>query len=206
MPKRLAWERQEDETPKAHAAFRVYLELGAGRTVAATAEKIRASVVNTERWHRNHDWKSRALAFDQHTERVAQAARDRVTATTAAEWERRRLADLESIYQGGLKMRARGLNMLDYPLTTKKTTETEVSADDKTIIHHNTIKPANWTFATAGSLVEKSAAITTTAIDAALAEDDAFDPMNATPEECQAWLSRFFARKKAAQQAAGVIE
>ena len=69
------WERQENETNKAFQAFCIYRDLGAGRTLAAVAEKLRKSYDLIRRWSKNYFWQNRADAWDKMiSEKAAQKA------------------------------------------------------------------------------------------------------------------------------------
>lgn len=69
------WERRENKSSKAFQAFCVYRDLGAGRTLAAVAEKLRKSYDLIRRWSKNHYWQSRADAWDEMiSEKAAQKA------------------------------------------------------------------------------------------------------------------------------------
>ena len=53
------WERQEGESDKAFAAFRVYLEMGPKRSIAAVAQECTKSVSLIKRWSKRWDWRVR---------------------------------------------------------------------------------------------------------------------------------------------------
>ena len=67
------WLRHPDETAKAYAAFRYYRDLGAPRTAAKVREKFGLSLRLAERWSSVHAWVVRALAWDDHQDRIAVA-------------------------------------------------------------------------------------------------------------------------------------
>ena len=71
------WERQENESTKAFQAFCIYRDLGAGRTLAKVAEKLRKSYDLIRRWSKNYFWQNRADAWDKFiSEKAAQKAAD----------------------------------------------------------------------------------------------------------------------------------
>jgi hypothetical protein len=65
------WERQPEESPKAHAAFVAYRDLGASRTFVAAARQLAKSCSLLRRWAVTHRWRERVHAWD-----VAQARED----------------------------------------------------------------------------------------------------------------------------------
>ena len=75
MSEKNLWERQENESNKAFQAFCIYRDLGAGRTLAAVAEKLRKSYDLIRRWSKNYFWQNRADAWDKMiAEKAAQKA------------------------------------------------------------------------------------------------------------------------------------
>lgn len=90
------WERQEEETDKAFAAFCIYRDMGAGRSLAGawqkqrkdggkTAEKTTNPPRYWEQWSSLYSWSARAVAYDEHLAAVAvTAAEDNVRALAAA--------------------------------------------------------------------------------------------------------------------------
>ncbi len=74
------------ETAKAYAAFRVYLELGPERTIAAVSKKCGKSEGFLQRWGRKYDWLGRSKAFDQHFNEIQRKAIEQVACDRAVEW------------------------------------------------------------------------------------------------------------------------
>ena len=59
------WDRMRDESPRAHAAFKMWLESEKrSLTDVAQSSKFQCSVANLSRWSRVHDWQGRAWAYD----------------------------------------------------------------------------------------------------------------------------------------------
>lgn len=183
------WQRLSRETHKSFRAFGVFLDLGADRTIKAAAASLGQAEEGLSRWATANDWHDRAAAWDNHNRNVIQAARDEVNARKAGEWEERRLAECEDVYQLAKELRDKARLMINSALYAQK------SKDGKTVI-----RPANWTFATASSLARQSAELTALAISEAL-EPEPFEPTEATPEECVAFVQRMSARRKAVRAA-----
>jgi len=64
-PKINPWDKREDESSKAYAAFWAYLKLGTERSVEEAAKTIQKSPGVLNRWARRFDWKKRAEAWDE---------------------------------------------------------------------------------------------------------------------------------------------
>lgn len=68
------WERREGETPKAFAAFCVYRDMGASRSLDKTRQELGKSAGYTrvlEDWSSHHNWGRRADLYDEHLSGVA---------------------------------------------------------------------------------------------------------------------------------------
>ena len=67
-----AWERQSGETAKRFQAFRVYIELDPqDRSVPKVAARLgKKSTAHLYKWHREHEWSQRAVAWDDERARV----------------------------------------------------------------------------------------------------------------------------------------
>jgi len=89
MVKQYEFEQLPRESAKAFAAFRVYLELGAQRSLATVAGKLGKSKVLMERWSRKYDWGSRVAAYSSHLATVEREATEAMTRASAVLWEER---------------------------------------------------------------------------------------------------------------------
>lgn len=70
-----AWERQPGETVKAYRAFRTYLELGQGRTLAEAARNLgHRNAKTVEAWSRKNGWQARLAAWEDRASKRADAA------------------------------------------------------------------------------------------------------------------------------------
>ena len=67
------WLRHPDETARAHAAFRYYRDLGAARSQVKVGQKLGVSSQHLSCWSKAHAWVRRALAWDDHQDRIAVA-------------------------------------------------------------------------------------------------------------------------------------
>lgn len=58
------WDRQQGEGRRAYEAFCVFRDLGEGRSIQKVVEKSTKNRALLFRWARQHDWQSRADAWD----------------------------------------------------------------------------------------------------------------------------------------------
>src|ERR1035437_369841 len=78
-----AWERQRDESRRAHFAFLLFRDSESRRLSEVAAKLIPpCSTANVARWSSRHRWQQRAWAWDREQDRIQQAqqARDRMAA------------------------------------------------------------------------------------------------------------------------------
>lgn len=68
------WDRQPEETPRAHAALRAYLLLGPSRSLAKMGQEWGGKRTQLERWSSRWSWVARARAWDEEQARVEDRA------------------------------------------------------------------------------------------------------------------------------------
>lgn len=91
---RVPWEQIPDETPRAYAAFSVYRDMGAGRTLDGAYRQFRQQQARNRQetgttnfarltapgawtgWYTDNVWKERATKYDRHIERLARSQRE----------------------------------------------------------------------------------------------------------------------------------
>jgi hypothetical protein len=103
------WNRMRDESPKAHAAFRRYLEMGEQRGVQRVATQLSKSRTLISRWAQRWKWKERAKFYDDFVndqqmrafiaERQAMGRRQAQTAVLGQNVATRGLMQLEAALQ-----------------------------------------------------------------------------------------------------------
>lgn len=74
MAKIEKWERQNEETPKAYAAFCVYRDMGPERTQEKVSAELGKSETLISRWSAKYGWVDRVTAWDDEQERLARVA------------------------------------------------------------------------------------------------------------------------------------
>lgn len=84
----MEWDRRDNETAKAYAAFLEYRNLGVQRSLSAVSQKLNKSIMVLARWSSPNDWVARAEAWD-----AEQNRRDEETRAEA----RKRLIERELV-------------------------------------------------------------------------------------------------------------
>lgn len=85
MPDPYPWERREDESPRAYAAFCAYRDMGPGRSFDKAAALVAAGEPQNSpktaprhwtTWASRYEWRSRATAYDTHLDQRAREANE----------------------------------------------------------------------------------------------------------------------------------
>lgn len=127
------WDRQPGESARAFAAFCVYRDAGAARSLRAIVDKTSAKLAQIGAWSRRYGWVNRVEAYDAHMSRLEQAAREQALEAEAQKWARRRLEQREREWATAQALHERAIQMLAHPMTRTK------SEDGKSVI-----VPAGW--------------------------------------------------------------
>ena len=85
----LMFEQQPNESSKAFAAFKAYLELGTQRSLVAVAGKLGKQASLIERWSGRHNWPARVQAYAAHLARVEREAIEAAVRAKGPQWEAR---------------------------------------------------------------------------------------------------------------------
>jgi len=93
------FEQKPDETAKAFEAFTTYLNLGAERSLAEVARKLRKSEGLIQRWSRRHHWGERVEDHGKHIAVLTRTVEVEVVREFALEHAKRRAAQEESEWQ-----------------------------------------------------------------------------------------------------------
>lgn len=81
MTKLKLHDRQKGEGAKAWAAFCLYRDMGADRSLAKVGRTVGKTTVQMERYSRNHKWVARVHAFQAEQDSIAEEARKRAIQT-----------------------------------------------------------------------------------------------------------------------------
>ena len=147
-----AWNRRPKESARAYEALRVYLEMGADRSLSAVGKRLGKSSSLIERWSKSWGWVDRAVAFDAHLARESQKAMEKATQKSAEKWRSRAEEQAERKYQVGQNLQNKADKMLALPLTS-------VTRQDGT-----TINPGRWNLGHAATLATAGAKLSDAAI------------------------------------------
>jgi hypothetical protein len=131
-----AWERREEESDEAFAAFATYRDMGRQRSIDAAyatyvaksgkEKRKRSKPVARNRaaggwhtWSSRYEWVARASAYDDHMEAAELAARQKVREAEAAKWEARRLAQREREWTLGEKLQQKAEQLVSQELEAR---------------------------------------------------------------------------------------
>ena len=112
-PNQLTFEQQSRESAKAFAAFSLYLNLGAERSLSAVGQQLGKSCVLIERWSAKFDWSARVQAYAAHLATVEREAVEATVRGKAAIWEQRetQLRETEwAMHESAIAAAKRGLD------------------------------------------------------------------------------------------------
>jgi hypothetical protein len=105
------FDQQRGESAQAFAAFRTYRDLGPDRSLDAAFQQRGGRRAGGKRasgrwcsWSARWEWVKRAAAFDQHNQRVEEAARDAALAAEAERWAKRQAAIPEQEFAVGIRL------------------------------------------------------------------------------------------------------
>jgi hypothetical protein len=85
---KLEFEQLPREGNKAFGAFKLYLDMGLERSLAAVAVKLGRSKVLMERWSRKYDWSNRVAAHARYVAQVERNAIECLAREKAIEWHK----------------------------------------------------------------------------------------------------------------------
>ena len=82
----LPFERQPNESNRAYAAFRAYLELGPDRSLAAVGAKLGKCKRQMEKWSKRWSWGERVIGHTDHIAELERKAIENQAVAQAVEW------------------------------------------------------------------------------------------------------------------------
>lgn len=112
-PEAVSFEQLPGETPKAYAAFRVYRNMGADRSIVKAGRKLGKNRVTLEDWSVKYQWQERVASYDAAQAVKEQAAIDKAQADEAAKWARRQSKHREDSFQLGQLMIRKARSILN---------------------------------------------------------------------------------------------
>lgn len=82
LTNRLPWDRIAAESDRAWEGFRLFRDMGLGRTVSAVSRDFGHADENTARgWAMKYHWRARAMSWDAHLDTIAQQEYEKEAAT-----------------------------------------------------------------------------------------------------------------------------
>lgn len=187
-----SWDRQPGEPERGYDAFLVYRDLGPERSVPAAYRQRSGNDLAKQAggqwnaWSKAFHWKSRALAYDHHTARVAQDAVDKVTAAQAEKWAARRDARAEVDWQLAEDLTRKVQVWAKMPPVSRT-----ALADGRTLVEAVGIRETK----DVAAIAQAASQMAYAAINVAIPDPDAyFDYEHATTEELRAALERVEAK------------
>jgi hypothetical protein len=153
-----AWEQQPDESAKAYAGFKFYLELEPAKRSIDTAWRVAKGQQKGSkrppghfmRWYENHAWKSRAEAWDDHLAAKEFLATEEAIVDGAKERARRINELRETEFKLHKSLIARAEEMLRLPLVQKTVKLQHDDGKEKLVV----IEPVRHSARDAGTLLE----------------------------------------------------
>jgi len=115
------WDQQHGESAQAYAAFRVYRDMGAARSLDAAWRVSKGDQKSNapgrwRDWSTRWSWVERATAYDKHLADIEQQKREQAVAAEAEKWAARRAEHREHAWAVGLGLTtaaAQALNVFD---------------------------------------------------------------------------------------------
>lgn len=196
-----AWEPAEGEATgrnggKPWAAFKVYRDLGPGRTLRVAAAAFYGHTVDTlpthhhdtfKRWSSKYDWVARARAYDDWFAFHDRSVIEEFQRAKAHEFAERQMALKEQLLVNAEKAAEQASQMLDWPLTEQTVVREGPEGEDVTYV----FVPAGWSKATARAYQDMAAGAVVGAWAAKEHDketDDEFDFSDLTQEELMEFL------------------
>ena len=150
-----AVEKQSGESPQAWEAFKIYRDLGQGRSIDKAYKIYLGHHSSTKRasgrfraWAVQHDWVDRAQAWDDYLELLRRKAVEDYERTKGTNSSRRALQVQEELLNVKEALVKKMREMAEWPL---ERVVTEVDDEGNTVhIHH----PARWSFHTLVKAIE----------------------------------------------------
>lgn len=139
-----AYERLPAESPQAFEAYKVYRDMGPGRSRKLTGERLGKDVSLMSRWQGHHGWVERARERDEFIDSTQQQAINEYARNEAVTLAAREQEIQTTLLDARLASAKKLTQMLQFPLVETET----VDEEGRTII----VKPARWTFNTIRTL------------------------------------------------------
>lgn len=159
-----AWERQPDESERAFAAFRTWLEVDPiqGRSLInayrqfSGRPEVKKPPGYFRDWFSKYHWEDRARRYDNDLLRQEKESEWKAIVAERKKLKERRTYIAESGYEAAEKLIAKAYEILKAPTFHQKLVKEEVGPDGQTIVQHIEIKPARFTLRDAASIITQA--------------------------------------------------
>lgn len=151
---RRPWDRREDESSRAFDCFATYRDLGAGRSLAKTAEIVYGSGAKRgqlEKWSSHHAWVERARAWDEQRDLEKQMVRHDIEKERAIDRAQREAAIMDGILEVREEALQRAKFALKWPMVHQRVVEYDDEGRPVEIHYYPSDK---WSLSTVRSLFE----------------------------------------------------
>lgn len=149
------WLPIRGETAHDYYLFKVFLDLGATRSLVETDKITEKGISVIKAVASANRWKERAAQYDTHVMALEFSARDNEIVTNAQEWEKRRSSIRENAFNNANALINKALQMLQFPLEVEVESSETTIRDDKTIVTTNIVRaPAKWSLRDAATLLQ----------------------------------------------------
>lgn len=178
------WERQPDESERAFAAFRTWLEVDPtqGRSLInayrqfAGRPEVKKPPGYFRGWSIKYQWEDRARKYDNDVLRQEKEAEWKTIVAERKKLKERRRHIAESGYDAAEKLIAKAFEILKAPTFHQKMVKEEVGPDGQTIVQHIEIKPARFTLRDAASIITQADKLRRLATEMATEIVETIDP------------------------------
>lgn len=145
------WEQQPDESAQAFAAFKLYRDAGASRSVDAAyraskglQESIKRAPGRWREWSLVFDWAHRASVYDEYLDGIEQAAREKAAGEQAEKLAAERAQLKRTEFSLAQLLIEKAKTMIEFPLVRTVVEEKRDKAGN--VISQTIINPAKWSF------------------------------------------------------------
>lgn len=188
-----AWERQPDESERAFAAFRMWLEVDPteGRSLIQAYRQFsgRPEVKKPPGYFRNwstkYRWEDRARRYDNDLLRQEKEKEWKTILAERKKLKERRIHIAESGYSTAEQLIAKAQEILKAPTFHQKLVREEEGPDGKTIIQHIEIKPARFSLRDAAFIITHADKLRRLATEMATEIVETVDPTHKANEVLQ---------------------
>ena len=122
-------------------------------------------------------WSDRAQAYDTEVLRLAHQAEVERVLEERRLWDTRRKEVIKDEWEHGTELIAKAREMLQFPVSEQRITETQNLSDGRTVIQHITIKPGPWRSRDAGYMIALGAKMRRLAADMATDRIETIEPI-----------------------------